>query len=174
MRRAIPFVVALALVAAACTTTDTAEETPTTSAPTTAPTTAAPPETTTTTAAATPTTAEPSAGMALVIAETNLGTIVVDEAGRTLYMFVPDDQSESVCYDQCATTWPPFTDEASTGDGVDASLLGTSPRTDGSSQVTYNGWPLYYFAGDGAAGDTNGQGLNDVWYVISPAGEPIS
>jgi predicted lipoprotein with Yx(FWY)xxD motif len=56
---------------------------------------------------------------------------------------------------------------------LNASLLGTSPRTDGAEQVTYNGWPLYYFANDAAPGDTNGQGVNDVWYVIAPSGEVI-
>jgi predicted lipoprotein with Yx(FWY)xxD motif len=57
---------------------------------------------------------------------------------------------------------------------VDASLLGTVERPDGSIQATYNGWPLYYFAGDPGAGDVNGQGVNDIWWVVSPAGEAIS
>ena len=58
-------------------------------------------------------------------------------------------------------------------DGVDEALLGTASRTDGSSQVTYNGWPLYYFAADSAPGDINGQGVNDVWWVVDPSGDAI-
>jgi predicted lipoprotein with Yx(FWY)xxD motif len=59
------------------------------------------------------------------------------------------------------------------GEGVDAALLGTITRDDGAMQVTYNGWPLYYFADDTAPGDANGQGLGDVWFLVSPTGEAI-
>ena len=71
--------------------------------------------------------------------------------------------------------WPALTveGEAVGGEGIDASLLGTSERTDGSVQVTLDGHPLYYFAQDAAPGDVNGQGVGDVWYVVSPAGAPI-
>jgi predicted lipoprotein with Yx(FWY)xxD motif len=61
----------------------------------------------------------------------------------------------------------------SAGDGVDAALLGTAARDDGSQQATYNGWPLYYFGADTAAGDTNGQGVNDVWFAISARGDAV-
>ena len=98
---------------------------------------------------------------------------MVDDAGNTLYVFIPDDGGESTCYDGCADAWPPLEGAAQAGGSIDAALLGTSPRTDGSVQVTYNGWPLYYFANDAAPGDTNGQGLNDVWYVMDPSGEVI-
>ena len=63
--------------------------------------------------------------------------------------------------------------DISVGEGVDASLLGSSERTDGSLQATYNGWPLYHFAADDAPGDTNGQLVGDVWFVIGPDGTPI-
>jgi predicted lipoprotein with Yx(FWY)xxD motif len=60
------------------------------------------------------------------------------------------------------------------GDGIDASKLGTTTRTDGTVQVTYNGWPLYYYVKDAQAGDVVGQGVGSVWYVISPAGEMVT
>ena len=63
--------------------------------------------------------------------------------------------------------------EAMAGEGVDATLLGTITRDDGSTQVTYNGWPLYYFQDDVAPGDTNGQGMEGVWFLVSPEGEAI-
>jgi predicted lipoprotein with Yx(FWY)xxD motif len=110
---------------------------------------------------------------AIEVASTDLGEILVDGEGNTLYLFTPDAQGDSTCYDDCEVNWPPLADGAEAGSGLDAGLLGSTTRTDGSSQVTYNGWPLYYFAGDTAPGDTNGQGINDVWFVVSPAGEPI-
>ena len=72
-----------------------------------------------------------------------------------------------------AKAWPPLTGEASAGDGVDAGLIGTAEHPESGTQVTYNGWPLYYFAGDSAPGDTNGQGQGGVWYVIDATGNPI-
>ena len=111
------------------------------------------------------------------VAMSDLGDILVDADGNTLYMFVPDEEEggEPTCYDECAEAWPAFeaSDEPAAGDGVDQSMLGTVERTDGTEQVTYNNLPLYHFSGDEAAGDTNGQGLNDVWWVLSPEGEPI-
>jgi mono/diheme cytochrome c family protein len=93
----------------------------------------------------------------------------------SLYVFLRDTDGESACYDQCATAWPPLlTDDAPVAlDGVDGELLGTTERTDGTTQVTYAGWPLYFFVQDQAAGDVAGQGVNDVWYLVSPAGEAI-
>ena len=71
------------------------------------------------------------------------------------------------------TTTGDCSTEAMAGEGVDATLLGTITRDDGSTQVTYNGWPLYYFHEDAAAGDTNGQGLGGVWFLVSPEGDAI-
>jgi predicted lipoprotein with Yx(FWY)xxD motif len=110
---------------------------------------------------------------AIEVASTDLGEKLVDGDGNTLYLFIPDAQGDSTCYEDCEANWPPLTDGTEAGSGVDAGLLGSTTRTDGSEQVTYNGWPLYYFAGDAAPGDTNGQGINDVWFVVSPAGEAI-
>jgi predicted lipoprotein with Yx(FWY)xxD motif len=131
--------------------------------------------------------AEPAAGegqddqqetaATVLVADSDLGEILVDTDGNTLYMFMPDEEKngEPTCYDDCADAWPAFeaTDEPTAGDGVDQSLLATVDRTDGSEQVTYKELPLYHFSGDEAAGDTNGQGLNEVWWVLAPDGRPI-
>jgi predicted lipoprotein with Yx(FWY)xxD motif len=140
------------------------DESPTTE--TTTPQTTAPPTT-----AASP---EPT-GALVESADSDLGTIVTDAEGRTLYFFLNDTSSESTCYEQCAENWPAFATEGDpqAGTGIDASLLGTTTRTDETVQVTYNGKPLYHFAGDQNPGDTNGQGIGDVWFVASSDGEPI-
>lgn len=112
---------------------------------------------------------------ALGVADTDLGTILVDADGMSLYMFDPDEQGESTCYDDCAEAWPPLVvdDDDVTGEGVDESLVGTVERDDGATQVTYNDWPLYLWVDDEAPGDVTGQGVNDVWWVITPEGEPV-
>jgi predicted lipoprotein with Yx(FWY)xxD motif len=104
-----------------------------------------------------------------------LGTILTDSDGNTLYVFLADTDGESTCYDECEDNWPVLEarGELEAGDGIDTALLGTTERTDGTQQVTYGGSPLYYFAGDEGAGDTNGQSVGDVWYVVGPDGEPI-
>ncbi|HEX5937090.1 MAG TPA: hypothetical protein VFZ75_05290 [Actinomycetota bacterium] len=110
------------------------------------------------------------------VASSDLGDIVVDgDEGTTLYVFLADETTESTCYDDCEAAWPPLTveGEPAAGEGIDASLLGTSERTDGSVQVTLDGHPLYYFAQDAAPGDVNGQGVGDVWFVVSPEGEAL-
>lgn len=124
-------------------------------------------------AATTPAPAE--AGTTVEVAESDLGSILTDAEGRSLYVFLNDSDGESSCYEDCAQNWPALeTDgEPQAGEGADASLLGTTEREDGAVQVTYNEMPLYYFAGDDAPGDTNGQGVGDVWYVVSADGEPI-
>lgn len=137
-------------------------------------TTATPAETTSPPAEATASsTTEAVPGEVVALASSDLGDILVDAAGRTLYLFESDAQGPSTCYDSCESNWPPLVGAASAGDGVDGSLLGSVARDDGAEQVTYDGWPLYYFAGDATAGDTNGQGINDVWYVVSAAGEVV-
>ncbi len=109
----------------------------------------------------------------LQLSSSDLGDILVDADGNTLYLFVPDDQGDSTCYDECEANWPIVVELSSVGDGLDADLLGTTERTTGDTQATYNGWPLYYFVNDAAAGDTNGQGLNEVWYVLDASGNAI-
>ena len=158
-------VLAIVLVAAACGGDDADDAPATTAAPTTAAeTTSAPAETTTTAAVA---------GGSVAVAASSLGDILVDGDGNSLYLFVPDAQGASTCYDGCAEAWPPLVGEVTAGGDVDAGLLGAVARDDGSEQVTYNGWPLYYFAADASPGDTSGQGVNDVWYVLDTNGNAV-
>ena len=103
------------------------------------------------------------------------GTFLTDADGMSLYLFTNDTPGVSNCTGDCLAAWPALLTEGApvAGDGADGSLLGTTTRDDGSVQVTYGGWPLYYFAGDAAPGDLAGQGVNDVWFVVSPAGEMV-
>jgi predicted lipoprotein with Yx(FWY)xxD motif len=136
-------------------------------------------EETTTTAGQTTTTAEAVLqGAAVATADSELGTIVVDGEGLTLYILTADEQGASTCYDDCAGAWPPFTSDGGpqAEAEVDASLLGTTDRDDGTTQVTYGGWPLYYFIQDAAPGDVTGQGIvafGGTWWMIGPDGMPI-
>lgn len=109
----------------------------------------------------------------LQLSSSDLGEILVDADGKTLYLFVPDAQGDSTCYDECEANWPVVGELASVGAGLDADLLGSTDRTTGDVQATYNGWPLYYFAADEGAGDMNGQGVNDVWYVLDADGNAV-
>ena len=111
--------------------------------------------------------------------EGELGTILVNPKGRTLYLFRRDSGTKSTCFGACAAAWPPLqaAGKPTVGGGADAALLGTTTRSDGEQQVTYNGHPLYLYAGDENAGDTRGQGLTDYgasWYVLNPAGQQVS
>jgi predicted lipoprotein with Yx(FWY)xxD motif len=127
-------------------------------------------------AAEEPAAEEPDAdGAVVAVASTDLGEVLVDGDGMTLYMFEPDAQGAPTCYDECAEAWPPLlTDgDPAAGDGADSGLLGTAERDDGDTQVTYDGWPLYRWAADSAPGDTTGQGVNDVWWVLAPDGSPV-
>jgi predicted lipoprotein with Yx(FWY)xxD motif len=108
-----------------------------------------------------------------------LGKILVDSQGRTLYLFRADSGTKSACTGACAAAWPPLraSGKPVAGAGISASKLGTSARSDGKPQVTYNGHPLYLYAGDSNPGDTNGQGLTAYgggWFVLSPAGMMVS
>lgn len=109
------------------------------------------------------------------VVDSDLGSILADADGMTLYLFEADKGSTSTCYDDCAATWPALVAEAPTGgDGIDASLLGTTERDDGTTQVTYAGHPLYYYAADDAAGDVTGQGVSDVWFVVGTDGAAVT
>ena len=97
---------------------------------------------------------------------------LVDGKGMTLYLFTKDSPGTSTCTGNCATSWPPLLTNGTpvAGMGVDSTKFGTTTRADGTMQVTYSGWPLYYYAKDQNPGDTNGDGVGSVWYLISPAG----
>ncbi len=105
-----------------------------------------------------------------------LGKILVNSQGMTLYLYTKDTPNTSSCYDKCAANWPPLlvTGTPTGGVDIDTAKLGTTKRTDGSTQVTYNGWPLYTYIGDKSAGDTTGQNVGSVWFVVSPAGDQVS
>ncbi len=104
-----------------------------------------------------------------------LGTIVSDASGRTLYVFTNDEPNVSNCTGGCPQNWPPLltVGDPTAEEGVASDILGTITRADGSTQVTYNGRPLYHFAKDEKPGDAKGQNLIDKWFVVSPEGEPI-
>ena len=120
-------------------------------------------------------TADPVDGTVVATTQGAPGTFLTDATGMSLYLFTNDTPGVSNCTGDCLAAWPALlTDGAPVaGDGVDGSLLGTTTRDDGSVQVTYGGWPLYYFAGDATPGALEGQGVNDVWFVVSPAGEML-
>ena len=104
----------------------------------------------------------------------DLGTFLVGPDGRTLYLFEKDTGTASTCSGACAAAWPPLTTGGTptAGGAAKASLLGTTTRADGTMEVTYAGHPLYYFAGDMAPGDTNGEGVDHFgaeWYMVSPS-----
>jgi predicted lipoprotein with Yx(FWY)xxD motif len=113
------------------------------------------------------------------VASTALGNVLVDTQGRTLYLFQKDSGTTSTCTGSCATFWPPlFAPGAPTGGtGANASLIGTTKRQDGKSQVTYNGHPVYLYTGDHKPGNTNGEGVvafGAGWFALSPSGSQVS
>lgn len=118
-------------------------------------------------------------GTISVQSEDGLGPILVDSQGLTIYLFEKDSGSKSSCFGGCASAWPPLRADGkpTAGSGADASLLGTTPRSDGQPQVTYNGHPLYNFAGDQSPGDLTGQGLTEFgggWFALNSAGEQVT
>ncbi len=154
-----------------------------TTAPTEAMTaTEAPTQATTATEAPTNAATNPPVGFgtatALTVKVSNQGSapFLVDDQGRTLYIYAKDSGGTSACTDTtCTNTWAPVlvTGTPSAGDGIDATLLGTITRDDGQMQATYNNHPLYYYTQDTTAGDTNGKGVDPDWTLISPTGDPI-
>jgi predicted lipoprotein with Yx(FWY)xxD motif len=111
--------------------------------------------------------------LSLRMADSSLGSILVDGKGMTLYMFTKDSANTSACMGQCLVAWPPLIGKPTAGSGVDAAKLGSFARSDGRTQATYNGWPLYYWQGDMKAGDVSGQDVQKVWYVLGRDGNPI-
>ena len=108
----------------------------------------------------------------------NVGNALVDGQGRTLYLFEADKGAMSTCNGGCASIWPPATTSGKpkAGPGVDAAKLGTTKRSDGTLEVTYNGHPLYRYAPDTKPGEDTGQGLNQFgakWYVLAASGSKI-
>ena len=163
--------VAAAFIAAACsTTTSSGGPYGAAPAPSTAPS-AAP--------VVAPSAPPAASGTAINLASTRLGQVLVDSKGLTVYLFQADSNTTSNCNSaSCVQYWPPVLTNGApqAGTGVNASLLGTITRADGTDQVTYAGHPLYRFVSDKAAGDETGQGVNAFgapWYVVSPSGAQI-
>ncbi|WP_327290239.1 COG4315 family predicted lipoprotein [Streptomyces sp. NBC_01198] len=108
-----------------------------------------------------------------------LGKILVNDKNLTLYLFQADKTTKSTCTGACATAWPPLIvkGKPTASGGAQSKKLSTTKRSDGSMQVTYNGHPLYHFAGDKKPGNVNGQGLNNFgakWYVLGTNGKQIT
>jgi predicted lipoprotein with Yx(FWY)xxD motif len=124
------------------------------------------------------TTASAEKGETIVLTTSKLGKILRDEDGKTLYLFEADKSTQSTCDGACAKDWPPVT---TSGDpvaehGATASMLGTTMRSDGKTQVTYGGHPLYYYVGDDKPGQMNGQDSHAFgagWYVVGATGKKV-
>ncbi|GHH87502.1 hypothetical protein GCM10018793_63530 [Streptomyces sulfonofaciens] len=124
-------------------------------------------------AAAAPARGEQS--MSVQVVKTDLGPILADQSGRTLYAFTKDKADASTCDAKCIAVWPALSgrQRAGAGPGADRNLVSGVGRTRGTVQTAYNHWPLYYYAGDAAAGDTNGQGLDGQWFVLGADGKLV-
>jgi predicted lipoprotein with Yx(FWY)xxD motif len=176
-RTSLSLLAAGLLVIAACGTDGEGGTSETTVAGTDAPSTSAAgaattaAEDTTTSAGAATTAAAAAEGVHT--ADTDLGSILVDGEGFTLYVFTNDTDGVSTCYDDCEGNWPPVPGDTAVGGDLDASIFGTAPRDDGSEQLTVNGMPLYRFTPDAAPGDVNGQGVGGVWFVVGADGNMI-
>jgi predicted lipoprotein with Yx(FWY)xxD motif len=163
------------VIAAACSSGGGATTAPTTATvPSTAPASTAPSSAPASTEASSAPSEAAAGGSTLTVVSTNatIGDYLAGADGKTLYTFTPDTApNKSTCTGDCATNWPPFTlatgETAVAGTGVSGTIA-TFARDDGTTQVSYNGKPLYYFGGDKAAGDTAGQGLGGKWFAAKP------
>jgi predicted lipoprotein with Yx(FWY)xxD motif len=118
-------------------------------------------------------------GAVVETANTKLGRVLVNSSGRTLYLFGKDRNGKSACAGQCASFWPPLltSGKPRVTKGARASLIGTTKRSDGRLQVTYNHHPLYTFVKDKKAGQTNGEGVigfGGTWDAVSAAGAKVT
>jgi predicted lipoprotein with Yx(FWY)xxD motif len=116
-----------------------------------------------------------AAGATVATTESDLGTILVDGQGRTLYAFTPDSQGTPTCLDSCAQAWPPalVEGEITVGEGLDDSTFSTVENPTGGMQLKAGDFPLYLYAQDTAPGDVNGQGVGGVWFVVAADGSLI-
>jgi predicted lipoprotein with Yx(FWY)xxD motif len=106
-------------------------------------------------------------------ASSDLGDILVDPDGFTLYIFTADEGGESTCYEACADLWPPVPAATAVAADLDDSMFGATTRSDGAEQLTVDGRPVYLYTPDAEPGDTTGQGFNDAWFVLDPGGTAI-
>ncbi|MGW5675591.1 COG4315 family predicted lipoprotein [Streptomyces sp. NPDC003860] len=119
--------------------------------------------------------AKPAGASIVQVADSSLGRILVDEKGRTLYGFTKDKPGASSCDADCVAVWPALTSarDIAAGPGVQAALLTEAKLEEGAEQAVYGDWPLYYYVGDTAAGDVNGQGLDGEWFAIAADGKLV-
>ena len=124
--------------------------------------------------------ASPQAKNTITAAKSRYGTVLFDGKGRALYGFTRDRRGKpSTCYGDCARAWPVYFKPGGAlraGKGVKQKLVGTVKRRDGRLQVTYNGWPLYYYVNDVNPGQITCQNVNEfggLWLVVSPTGKLI-
>jgi predicted lipoprotein with Yx(FWY)xxD motif len=117
-----------------------------------------------------------AAGVELKTATSAAGPIVVDKDGKSVYFFTKDvkDSPTSACKDACAAAWPAVTTSSDVPavEGI-AGTVGTITTAGGTKQITINGMPIYYYAKDAKAGDILGEGINNVWYLVSPSGQML-
>jgi len=126
-----------------------------------------------------PASAKAGAAVSVATASSSAGTYLVGASGRPLYLWVADSHNKSACGGACAVAWPPLTTKSAAvaATGVTMSQLGTTTRSDGVKQVTYDGHPLYYFAGDTSKGSFTGQGSTEFgakWWLVAPTGAAIT
>jgi len=177
-RRTLTLVAAGLLVIAACGADPeegASETTVATTTAETAPATTVAAETTTTAGGGeeTTTTAAEEMVEGIHTSETDLGTILVDAEGFTLYLFTNDTGGESSCNEGCIENWPAVPGDSAIGGDLDAAIFSTTARADGSEQLTVNDQPLYRYTPDAAPGDVNGQGVGGVWFVVGADGNLI-
>jgi predicted lipoprotein with Yx(FWY)xxD motif len=110
-----------------------------------------------------------------VLQRPDLGAFLADGEGQPFYLFLSDTPSLSTCYGACAQEWSPalVSGQPVLYVGVHSEMVGAIERKDGATQLTYNGWPLYYHVKDQGLGDLTGQGSDEAWYVVTPEGIPI-
>ncbi|MET7608126.1 hypothetical protein ABZS96_38025 [Streptomyces avermitilis] len=110
------------------------------------------------------------------LSDSEYGRVLVDQAGRTLYAFTKDKAGVSNCGADCIAVWPALTtrSDPKPGEGMEKSLLTKTELIKSVTQVTYNKWPLYYYVGDAVAGDINGQGVDDEWFVVTADGKLVT
>jgi predicted lipoprotein with Yx(FWY)xxD motif len=118
-----------------------------------------------------------ASGTVITTAKSSGGDFLTNSSGRAIYLFMADSKDKSACSGACASAWPPVTGTPTASGSAQASELGTITRSDGTKQVTYDGHPLYYFAGDTGAGTDKGQGLDGFgakWWLVAPSGSSIT
>jgi predicted lipoprotein with Yx(FWY)xxD motif len=171
--RLLPWIVATALLLAGCGSDDSGDEAADPS-PSETPASATPRDETAPASPA-PTKSKPATGTVIITADSEFGEMLFDKSGQAIYLFDKETSSKPDCYDACAEAWPPVLTE---GDpqaqgAVKAGLLGTTKRSDGSTQVTYGGHPLYFYAHEGKNEVLchNVSGYGGLWLVVTPQGE---